>query len=116
MTQASRPMSCLDALDRQGVRDLLAFGPMGFQRIAAVIAVLVGASWLGARPLAQRPRFDFVISNGRIVDGTGAPWFRGDVGIVGDRITAIGALGEATTATKVDATNLVVAPGFIDLL
>ena len=67
---------------------------------------------------AQRPanRFDVLITNGRIVDGTGAPWYRGDVGIVGDSITAIGTLGNATAATKVDATDLVVAPGFIDLL
>jgi dihydroorotase/N-acyl-D-amino-acid deacylase len=85
-------------------------------RIGAALGLVVGASWLVARPLAQRPRFDVVIANGRIVDGTGAPWFRGDVGIVGDRITAIGALGDATTAAKVDATDLVVAPGFIDLL
>ena len=64
----------------------------------------------------QAPRFDILITNGRIVDGTGASWFRGDVGISGDRITAIGSLGDATAATRIDATNLVVAPGFIDLL
>jgi len=71
-----------------------------------------------AAPAAQRrvSRFDVLIRNGRIVDGTGAPWFRGDVGIVGDRITAVGAIGDATSATAIDATNLVVAPGFIDLL
>jgi dihydroorotase/N-acyl-D-amino-acid deacylase len=79
-------------------------------------AIVIGATCLTARPSAQRPRFDVVIANGRIVDGTGAPWFRGDIGIVGDRITAIGALGDSTAATRVDATNLVVAPGFIDLL
>ncbi len=69
-------------------------------------------------PIAQRPanRFDVLIVNGRIVDGTGAPWFRGDVGITGDRITAVGALSDATATTKIDAANLVVAPGFIDLL
>jgi N-acyl-D-amino-acid deacylase len=89
---------------------------MRFSRIVTVVVGVVGASWLGASPLAQRPRFDVVITNGRIVDGTGAPWFRGDLGIVGDRITAIGALGDATAAATVDATNLVVAPGFIDLL
>src|SRR6185295_10752184 len=50
------------------------------------------------------------------VDGTGAPWFRGDIGIVGDRIAALGALGDATAETRIDATNLVVSPGFIDLL
>ena len=79
-------------------------------------AIVISASWLVARPSAQRPRFDVIIANGRIVDGTGAPWFRGDIGIVGDRIAAMGALGDATAAAKVDATNLVVAPGFIDLL
>src|SRR5580765_7142298 len=83
---------------------------------AAILAVVLVASWLVARPSAQRPRFDVVIANGRIVDGTGAPWFRGDVGIVGDRITAIGALGDATAVATVDASGLVVAPGFIDLL
>ena len=78
--------------------------------------MILAAGWFVAHPSAQRPRFDVIIANGRIVDGTGAPWFRGDVGIVSDRITAIGALGDATTAATVDATNLVVAPGFIDLL
>jgi N-acyl-D-amino-acid deacylase len=68
--------------------------------------------------VAQRrvSRFDVLIRNGRIVDGTGAPWFRGDVGIVGDRISVLGSIGDATAATVIDATNLVVAPGFIDLL
>ncbi len=79
------------------------------------IAVLVVFT---AAPAVQRrvSRFDVLIRNGRIVDGTGAPWFRGDVGIVGDRITAVGAIGDAASATTIDATNLVVAPGFIDLL
>ena len=89
---------------------------MRFSRLLPAFAIVIGATWLAVRPSAQRPRFDVVIANGRIVDGTGSPWFRGDIGIVGDRITAIGALGDATAAAKVDATNLVVAPGFIDLL
>jgi dihydroorotase/N-acyl-D-amino-acid deacylase len=50
------------------------------------------------------------------VDGTGAPWFRADVGIVDDRIEAIGNLQTAQAKRKVDASGLVVAPGFIDLL
>src|SRR5499433_2525508 len=61
-------------------------------------------------------RFDVLIRNGRIVDGTGAPWFRGDVGIAGDRIAAVGRLEGETAAQTIDASNLVVAPGFIDLL
>jgi len=72
--------------------------------------------WQLTRISAQRPAFDVIIANGRIVDGTGAPWFRSDVGITGDRITVIGALNGATAATRIDAANLVVAPGFIDML
>src|SRR5205085_1143182 len=49
-------------------------------------------------------------------DGTGAPWFRADVGISGDRITAIGDLASARATTRIDAAGQVVAPGFIDLL
>ncbi len=60
--------------------------------------------------------FDLVIANGRIVDGTGAPWFRGDIGIRGDRIAAIGKLGGAEARHRIDAHGMVVAPGFIDLL
>ena len=88
---------------------------------ASMLAALLTASLVTAgcsRQAAQAPpaRFDVVIVNGRIVDGTGAPWFRGDVGIAGDRIAALGSLGDAVAATKIDATNLVVSPGFIDLL
>src|SRR3954469_343397 len=89
---------------------------MRSSRSIAAAALCLAACWLIARPSAQRPQFDVIIANGRIVDGTGAPWFRGDIGIVGDRIAAIGALGDATSGVKVDAANLIVAPGFIDLL
>src|SRR3954467_7390951 len=79
------------------------------------VVAIATTVWVG--PIAaQPPRFDVIVANGRIVDGTGAPWFRGDVGILGDRITAIGSLGDATAANRIDATDLVVAPGFIDLL
>jgi len=60
--------------------------------------------------------FDVLITGGRIVDGSGAPWYRGDVGITGDRITAIGQLAGRHATSTIDATNLVVAPGFIDML
>src|SRR6188508_3284436 len=68
---------------------------------------------------AARPtdvKFDVLILNGRVVDGTGAPWFYADVGINGDRISAIGELDGRQATTTIDATNLVVAPGFIDML
>jgi N-acyl-D-aspartate/D-glutamate deacylase/sugar lactone lactonase YvrE len=76
----------------------------------AVGAWLVG---LGAGRAAP-PEFDLVIRHGRIVDGTGNPWFNGDVAIKGDRIAALGRVtGEAKR--EIDARGLVVAPGFIDM-
>jgi dihydroorotase/N-acyl-D-amino-acid deacylase len=67
--------------------------------------------------LSQAPaEFDVVISGGRVVDGTGAPWFVADVAISSDRIAAIGRLGDAKAARRIDARGLVVAPGFIDML
>ena len=60
--------------------------------------------------------FDVVIAGGRIVDGTGAPWFVGDVGIIGDRIAAIGHLADRAAKARIDASNRVVSPGFIDML
>lgn len=61
--------------------------------------------------------YDVLIRHGRIVDGSGNPWFYGDVGIVGDRITFIGkAAPDAKAKRTIDPTGLVVAPGFIDML
>jgi len=65
---------------------------------------------------AQSPTFDLVIRNGRIVDGTGSPWYAGDLGIRDGRIAAIGRLDSATAKQAVDARGQVVAPGFIDML
>lgn len=59
---------------------------------------------------------DLKITNGRILDGTGSPWFRGDVGVRRDRIVAIGDLSDTPAASTLDAAGRVVSPGFIDLL
>jgi N-acyl-D-amino-acid deacylase len=64
---------------------------------------------------AQQPRYDLIISNAHIVDGTGAPWVAGDIAISGDRIAAIGDLSKATAFKRVDASGLVASPGFIDV-
>src|SRR5260370_19998115 len=61
-------------------------------------------------------RFDIVIKNGHIIDGTGNPWFAGDVGIRGDRIAAIGDLKDAGAKRVIDASGKIVSPGFIDML
>jgi N-acyl-D-amino-acid deacylase len=58
--------------------------------------------------------FDFIIRNGRVVDGSGLPWFKADVGITGDRIAAVGALGKASAKQTLDAAGKVVCPGFVD--
>ncbi len=60
--------------------------------------------------------YDVVIENGRIVDGTGSPWYAADVGIRAGRIAAIGHLAGAPATRRLDARGMVVAPGFIDML
>src|SRR5262245_61417356 len=59
---------------------------------------------------------DLLLTGGRVVDGTGAPWFRADVCVVGDRIEAVGPLAERPAKRRIDASRMVVAPGFIDML
>ena len=65
-------------------------------------------------PAAAQQTFDILIRGGRLLDGTGNPWYYADVGIRGDRIAAVGDLAGATARRTIDATGLYVAPGFID--
>ncbi|MHB1328910.1 MAG: amidohydrolase family protein, partial [Gemmatimonadales bacterium] len=60
-------------------------------------------------------RFDILIRNGRLLDGSGNPWYLADVGVRGGRIVAVGSLRNATAARVVDATDRYVSPGFIDV-
>ena len=69
-----------------------------------------------ALALAQTPSFDLVITNGHIIDGTGSPWYSGDLGIRDGKIAAIGNLTAAPRKRTIDAGGKVLAPGFIDML
>src|SRR4029077_15759454 len=73
------------------------------------VIMLFGVAYLVAREPAQS--FDMVITNGRIIDGTGSPWYMGDIGIRSGKIAAIGNLSAAPRARTIDARRMVVAPG-----
>jgi N-acyl-D-amino-acid deacylase len=92
-------------------------------RRISILFLLLAPPGLVMQAACSRPQpatppadFDLVISGGRIVDGTGAPWFRSDVGIVGDEIRAVGDLTDRSARAHIDASGRVVAPGFIDML
>ncbi len=87
---------------------------LGFVTLLAAACTQAGAPQ--NQPAAVAASYDLILANGRVVDGTGAPWFRADVAISGDRIAAIGNLKDAQARQRIDATGLIVAPGFIDLL
>jgi dihydroorotase/N-acyl-D-amino-acid deacylase len=73
-------------------------------------------AFLLAGPLiAQSNRFDILITGAKVIDGTGSAWFWGDIGVRGDSIAAIGHLGDAGAALRIDGNGLVAAPGFIDI-
>jgi len=84
-------------------------------KLLTPLVVLI-ASLLAATSGAQAPAdFDLLIANGRIVNGSGNPWFLADIGIRGDTIVEIGNLADRSAARTIDAHGLVVAPGFIDM-
>ena len=76
---------------------------------ASVLAALI------AVPRAQTPLYDLVIRHGRIVDGTGSPWYLGDIAVRNDTIVRIAPRIEAPATRVIDAAGKVVAPGFIDI-
>lgn len=86
--------------------------------IASASVLLAAASGCASLPrAASSPPYDVLLANARIVDGTGNPWYRGDVAIADDRIAAMGPRLPRSGARRViDARGMTVAPGFIDML
>jgi N-acyl-D-amino-acid deacylase len=89
-------------------------GPRVSRLLVLVIAVASTTLALGARQ--QASPYDVLLTGGRIVDGTGSPWFKADIAVSGDRVAAIGDLAGRAARRTIDASGLVVAPGFIDML
>jgi dihydroorotase/N-acyl-D-amino-acid deacylase len=81
------------------------------RNLIAFVALVFTSAGAAAR---QTETFDLVIAGGRIIDGSGSPWFVGDVGISAGRITKIGRLADARATRRIEAVGLVVAPGFVD--
>jgi len=75
----------------------------------------VAIAVLSAPTATQSARYDVLVRNGRILDGSGNPWMRADVGIRAGRIASIGTLRDATADTVIDAGDRLVTPGFIDV-
>jgi len=88
-----------------------------FIKVSAQAGVLLGlGTGFGTRRLFASPAsFDILIKNGTVIDGLSDKTLKADVGVVGDRIQAIGDLGAAQARTIIDATGKAVTPGFIDI-
>ncbi|HYV19397.1 MAG TPA: D-aminoacylase [Verrucomicrobiae bacterium] len=91
---------------------------VGCRRSVPLVALLAFAGLAGSIHAAATPAapVDLILRGGRVVDGTGNPWFKADVAITGDRIVAMGRLDGRKAKRVIDVSGLVVAPGFIDML
>ena len=85
--------------------------------VAVLLSIATGACMqAGDGPTAADAPFDVLITNARVVDGAGNPWFRADVGVRGYRIAAVGRLSGRAAARTIDAADRVVTPGFVDMM
>jgi N-acyl-D-amino-acid deacylase len=90
---------------------------MKYRQFVATLGLFGLALCIGCMaPSCIAQSYDVVITNGHIIDGTGSPWYSGDIGILDGRIAAIGNLAAASRKRTIDAREEVVAPGFIDML
>jgi N-acyl-D-amino-acid deacylase len=107
------PMSAASAVPSQNPpRPLTKLRRRSAYRLLYILVLAGAPTFLQA----QGQQYDILIRNGHIIDGSGSPWYSGDVAIRDGRIAAVGALIDAKAAKTIDAAGMVVAPGFIDML
>jgi urease alpha subunit len=98
----------------------VSFRVLGITTAVILDMVIIGSVVAEAPPLDQplkaEPHLDVAIRGGQIVDGTGAPWYRADIGIRDGKIVTIGRLSDDEAKRTIEASGLVVSPGFIDMM
>jgi N-acyl-D-amino-acid deacylase len=85
------------------------------RRITAITLICIVFLFLSSSSYGQRPAYDLLIKNGKILDGAGNPWFYADIAVKDGKIAAMGRLDNAEARRTIDAKNLFVVPGFIDI-
>jgi len=108
----------LSQSDRRA-RSATARGTALTSALVASAALLAAACSEAAPPFGQPAAdapFDVLLTDARVVDGAGNPWFRADIGLRGDRIAAVGNLSGRAASRTIDAADRVVAPGFVDMM
>jgi N-acyl-D-amino-acid deacylase len=110
------PLHDPDAVQKIAGEALGEIAAAAYDSMPAATSADAQTGMAAAAPMSAASDFDVLIKNGHIVDGSGNPWVSGDIGIRNDRIAAIGKLDSAHAKRVIDATGLVISPGFIDML
>ncbi|MEW4490735.1 serine hydrolase [Thalassoglobus sp. JC818] len=84
--------------------------------LSAFLVLTVNGAEMSEAEDQSKPLYELAILNGRVVDGTGSPWFKADLGIVDGKIVKVGKISPESADEVIDADGLIVAPGFVDMM